>query len=281
MLLSSLFFAVMQILINVTGSSIPLMEQVFFRNIVSLILSFIIIKRHKLSMFGQRKYQPLLFMRSLFGLLGLASLFYAAAHANQADVTILSKLSPFLITLWAFLFLKERITHAHILALFIAFGGAAMIANPSMKADLLPLLLAFLCAVCSSVSHTLLAYFTDRVDGITIVMHFSAFCVAASIPFMIMNFALPNVTELILLLLLGTFGCFGQFTLTYAYRMAPASEISVYNYSGIVFSMALGYLLLGETISTASLVGGAMVVGASLLAYRSSSDFSQYGVGNQ
>ncbi len=54
MLLSAFLFAVMQILINITGDRIPLMEQVFFRNIVSLIISFVIIKRHGLSMLGEK-----------------------------------------------------------------------------------------------------------------------------------------------------------------------------------------------------------------------------------
>lgn len=268
MLLSALLFAAMQVVINITGGRIPLMEQVCFRNIVSLVLCFVIIKRHNLSMFGERKYQPWLFMRSSFGLLGLVSLFYAASHANQADVTILSKLSPFLITLFAFVFLKEKIAKIQVPSLLIAFGGAFLVANPAFNSNMFPLFMAFLCAIFSSVSYTLLAYFKDKVDAITVIMHFSTFCVAVSIPFMVMNFVLPSVTDFLLLLLIGTFGGFGQIALTYAYRMAPASEVSIYNYSGIVFSMILGFGILGETVSLASLLGGALVIGASLLTYK-------------
>lgn len=268
MLLSAFLFAVMQILINITGDRIPLMEQVFFRNIVSLIISFVIIKRHGLSMFGERKYQPFLFMRSAFGLMGLVCLFYAASRASQADVTILSKLSPFLITIFAFFFLKERIARIQVPALLIAFSGAFLVANPAFHSDVLPLLLAFLCAIFASVSYTLLAYFKDKVDAVTVIMHFSTFCAVVSLPFFVINSTLPNITDFLLLLLMGTFGGFGQIALTYAYRMAPASEVSIYNYSGILFSMVLGYLLLGETVAPNSLFGGALVVFASLLTYR-------------
>ena len=268
MLLSAFLFAVMQILINITGDRIPLMEQVFFRNIVSLIISFVIIKRHGLSMFGAKKYQPFLFMRSAFGLMGLVSLFYAASRASQADVTILSKLSPFLIPIFAFFFLKERIARIQVPALLIAFSGAFLVANPAFHSDVLPLLLAFLCAIFASVSYTLLAYFKDKVDAVTVIMHFSTFCAVVSLPFFVMNSALPSLTDFLLLLLMGTFGGFGQIALTYAYRMAPASEVSIYNYSGILFSMVLGYLLLGETVAPNSLFGGALVVFASLLTYR-------------
>lgn len=268
MLLSALLFSAMQIVIHITGERVPLMEQVFFRNIVSLVICFVIIRRHGLSMFGERKYQPLLFMRSIFGLLGLVSLFYAASRAAQADVTILSKLSPFLITLFAFLFLKEKIAKIQVPALIIAFGGAFLVANPAFHSNLFPLFLAFLCAIFSSVSYTLLAYFKDKVDAVTVIMHFSTFCAVISLPFFIMNMTLPSLGDFLLLLLMGTFGGFGQIALTYAYRMAPASEVSIYNYSGILFSMFLGYAILGESVSFTSLLGGALVVAASLLTYR-------------
>lgn len=268
MLLSALLFATMQVAINLTGGQIPLMEQIFFRSIISLLLCFILIKKNHLSMFGEKKYQPWLFLRSGFGLLGLVSLFYAASRAYQADVTILSKLSPFFITLFAFLFLKEKIAKIQIPALIIAFAGAFLVANPAFHSNILPLLMAFLCAIFSSVSYTLLAYFKDKVDAITVIMHFSTFCVLVSIPFMAINFVIPDLFDFMLLLLIGIFGALGQIALTYSYRMAPASEISIYNYSGIVFSIILGYVILNESVSYMSLVGGALVVSASFLTYK-------------
>ena len=268
MLLSAFLFAAMQIVINITGERIPLMEQVFFRNIVSLVICFVIIRRHGLSMFGEKKYQPFLFMRSVFGLLGLVSLFYAASRAAQADVTILSKLSPFLITIFAAFFLKEKIAKIQVPALFLAFGGAFLVADPAFHSNMLPLFMAFLCAIFSSVSYTLLAYFKDKVDAVTVIMHFSTFCAVVSLPFFVINMTLPSPTDFMLLLLMGTFGGFGQIALTYAYRMAPASEVSIYNYSGILFSMVLGYAILGETVPHNSLVGGILVILASLLTYR-------------
>lgn len=268
MILSALVFSIMQVLINITGERIPLMEQVFSRNIVSMAVCFIIIKKNHLSMFGEKKYQPLLFMRSAFGLLGLVSLFYAASRAAQADVTILSKLSPFLITILAYLFLKEQIAKIQIPALLIAFAGALLVANPAFQSNLFPLFVAFLCSLFSSVSYTLLAYFKEKVDGMTVIMHFSTFCVAASLPFFLIDFTVPTLTDFFLLLIIGICGAVGQIALTYAYRMAPASEVSIYSYSGIVFSAILGYLVLGESLPVSTLMGGALVVLASFLTYR-------------
>ena len=264
---SALLFSAMQIPISLSGTTIPIMEQVFFRNIVTLILSFILIIRSGGSLFGTKKNQPLLFVRSAFGFLGLITQFYAVAHANQGDVSTMMKLSPFMITLWAAIFLKEKIRKVQIPALLIAFLGAAFVANPAFNSNLLPLFMAFMCAFFSSVSYTLLAYFKNKVDGMTIIMHFSTFCVLACIPFMIFDFVMPTFKELLLLLLIGVFGGFGQIALTYAYRLATAAEISIYNYSGIVFSIILGYVFLGEVLDVTSVIGCALVIIAALITY--------------
>ena len=264
---SAFLFSAMQIPISLSGTTIPIMEQVFFRNIVTLILSFILIMRSGGSLFGTKKNQPLLFVRSAFGFLGLITQFYAVAHANQGDVSTMMKLSPFMITLWAAIFLKEKIRKVQVPALLIAFLGAAFVANPAFNSNLFPLFMAFLCAFFSSVSYTLLAYFKNKVDGMTIIMHFSTFCVLACIPFMIFDFVMPTFKELLLLLLIGVFGGFGQIALTYAYRLATAAEISIYNYSGIVFSIILGYVFLGEVLDVTSVIGCALVIIAALITY--------------
>ena len=264
---SAFLFSAMQIPISLSGTTIPIMEQVFFRNIVTLILSFILIMRSGGSLFGTKKNQPLLFVRSAFSFLGLITQFYAVAHANQGDVSTMMKLSPFMITLWAAIFLKEKIRKVQVPALLIAFLGAAFVANPAFNSNLFPLFMAFLCAFFSSVSYTLLAYFKNKVDGMTIIMHFSTFCVLACIPFMIFDFVMPTFKELLLLLLIGVFGGFGQIALTYAYRLATAAEISIYNYSGIVFSIILGYVFLGEVLDVTSVIGCALVIIAALITY--------------
>ena len=264
----ALLFSGMQIAIRLTGAAIPLMEQVFFRNLVGMIINFCIIKMTKGVLFGERKQQPLLFARSISGTLGLVTLFYASSRAYQADVAIMSKLSPFLVTLWAFLFLKEKIAKVQVPALIIAFAGAVLVTGPAFNSNLFPLLIAFLSSVFASVAYTLLAYSKDKVDPITVVMHFSAFCTALSLPFLHFNFVMPGMQDAILLISMGFLGSFGQITITYAYRMAPASEVSIYNYSGILFSGFLAYFILDETISLTSFTGGFLVVCASYLVYR-------------
>lgn len=267
MLLSSLFFSAMQIAVAYSGSRIPVMEQVFCRNLISLAVAFVLIRRNRLSLFGGKALQPALFGRSFFGFLAVVSLFYASSHARQADVSILSKLSPFFVTLLAWLLLKEKIAKVQLPALLMAFAGVVIVAGPTFQSNLLPLLMAFASSVTSGIAYTLLRYAAGKTDSMTVIMHFSTFSAVASIPFLPGNFVVPNPKELAALVLIGLFGSLGQIALTYAYRLAPASEVSIYNYSGILFSMALGALFLREKLAPTSLIGGGLVIAASLLVY--------------
>ena len=161
-------------------------------------------------MFGGKKDQPLLFMRSGFGLLGLISLFYAVSRAAQADVTIISKLSPFLITLFAYLFLeradcKSPDSRADHRLRGSCSGGESILPFQSVS----PVSWLSCGAIFSSVAYTLLAYSKDKVNAITIIMHFSTFCVVASLPFFIHDMMLPSLTDFMLLVLIGVCGGFG------------------------------------------------------------------------
>ena len=123
-LLSTLSFSFMMIFAALNSPEIPLWEQTFFRNLIGIfVASFILIKNHQ-PLFGERKYWPQMFARSLFGLLAVMLLFYASRNALQADVSIMNRISMFTISIVSVVFLHERLTKMHIPAMLIAFTGA-------------------------------------------------------------------------------------------------------------------------------------------------------------
>ncbi len=266
MILSALSFSAMQVVIRLT-SEIPTMEQVFVRNSFVLVVAFILIRHRRGSLFGSSRQQPLLIVRSLFGFLGLITLFYASSHAPQGDVSILNKLCPICVTLLAVTFMGEKLARIQIPALCLSLIGSFIVFRPSFDSNPLPLLAAFLSAVFSGVAYTTLAYSKNKVDALTIIMYFSTFSAIASIPFMVGNFVMPDPRQLTLLLLIGFFGSLGQVFITYSYRLAPASGVSIYNYIGIVFSLLLGFLILDEPIKLTSVLGGCLVVVASAMVH--------------
>jgi len=79
---------------------------------------------------------------------------------------------------------------------------------------------------------------------------------------MIPGFVVPSPKVVVMLLMVGLFAAGGQYLLTYAYQQAPASEVSIYQYSGVVFTAVFSYAFLGETLSKSSIIGGIVILGA-------------------
>lgn len=83
MTLSSASFCLMSLVVKLSATNIGTLQQVFFRNLVSLFIVGFLIYRKKLPFLGEKKYQPALCARSFFGFLGVVMLFYATAHARR------------------------------------------------------------------------------------------------------------------------------------------------------------------------------------------------------
>lgn len=266
-ILSTLSFGFMQIFVAMTGDEIHIMEQTFFRNLIGLIVIGILVKRDHISFFGDKQFQPQLIGRSLSGFLGVILLFYAARNALQADVTILNRISMFTITAASAIFLHEKLTKIHIPTMILAFMGAFIAANPTFDSSFLPLLAAFASALCNTVAYALVSYLAGKVNPLTVIMHFCVFSTVASIPFMITTFVIPTGWNLFCLLMIGTFGAIGQITMTYAYRHAPAGEISIYSQIAIPFNALLGFLFLNEIPTVRNLIGSILVLSASTILF--------------
>ena len=75
---------------------------------------------------------------------------------------------------------------------------------------------------------------------------FSLFSCVVTGPMMLADFVPMTAAQLGILLLVGLSAAFAQFSITAAYTCAPAREISVFDYSQILFSALLGFLFFGQ-----------------------------------
>ncbi|MEA4993019.1 MAG: DMT family transporter [Oscillibacter sp.] len=269
MLLSSCAFSCMQVFVKLTADSVETFEQAFFRNLVSLFVALLMVKKAGTHPLREMRGKPALWGRSFFGFSGIVLFFYAAANAPQTSVAMLNRASPVFVTLLAGVFLKEKITGVKVASVSLCLLGAYIAMNPSFEnSEFVPLLCALLAAVAAGVAYTLLAYCKGSVSPSVIILHFSAFSTAAAGILMFPSFKVPSPGTLALLLLIGLFAAAGQIFLTYAYQMAPASEVSIYQYSGVVFTALLSFGIFGETLEGRSILGGIIIFGAIFWVFR-------------
>ena len=267
MLTSALAFVFMQTMVKLAGD-IPIFEKVLFRNIVSLLVALNAIYHTKAKMFGKKENQKYLLSRSLLGIGGMVFYFYAISNLIMADASMLNKLSPFFVTIFACIFLKEKLNKIQIPSLIVVFLGAMLIIKPQFSFDVLPALSGLLSAICAGAAYTLVRLLKDKENPSTIIFYFSFVSVIAMIPLTIMNFQMPVGMQWLYLIGTGVFAAIGQYGLTFAYKYAPASEISIYNYMSIIFATIMGLIVWKEFPDMWSIVGGLLVVGVAVVNFK-------------
>ncbi|MCB2293268.1 DMT family transporter [Clostridium algoriphilum] len=265
-LISALAFAIMGAMVKLAGD-IPLFEKVFYRNLVSLGIACIMIKNTKVSFFGKKQNQKYLLSRSLLGLMGVILSFYAINYLVLSDASMLNKTSPFFVTIFAVFFLKEKLTKIQIPVLIIVFIGALLIIKPQFNLSVIPSLAGFLSAMCAGSTYTIIRFLRDREKPSTIVFYFSFVSVAVMFPLMMFNYQKPTIIQFIYLLGIGIFAGIAQFALTNAYRFAPASEVSIYDYTSIVFSAIIGFIVWSEVPDVLSIIGTLIIITTAVFAF--------------
>lgn len=258
MLISAFSFAIMGAFVKVT-TDIPLMEKVFFRNLVTFVLMLVVIIKNRENPFAQGRVTKYLILRALAGLTAVIMYFYAIANMTLADSTILNKLSPFFVIIFAGIFLKEGINTKKIMVVIFAFLGAIMIIKPQFNLSIFPALAGFFSAVFAGIAYVVVRFLKGKASTAMIVFYFSTISVIGTLPALYNNFIVPSFTTLMLLIGIGIFAGIGQITLTKAYHLAPASEISIYSYTTILFATIIG-LFLGDSFpDTYSFIGGVII----------------------
>ncbi len=258
-------FALMNLFIKLTGD-IPTLQKAFFRNLVAIFFSFYVIKKQKIALHVDRSSLPLVIGRSFFGTLGIFFNFYAIDHLNISDASMLNKLSPFFAILCSYFLLKEKAKPYQLACVGTAMIGMLFILKPSGEALFsIPALIGMFSGMAAGMAYTLLRKATGRgVKGPFIVFFFSTFSCLCSLPYCLVCYTPMHLWQWLSLLGAGLAATGGQFSITAAYTQAPASEISVYDYSQIFFAGIIGYLFLGELPDHLSYLGYFIIIGASV-----------------
>lgn len=268
MLISCFWFAAMQMFVKISGNRIPLFEQVFFRNLVTLFLCGFLCLKNKERFFGTKKSRPYLYLRSILGYAGVVLNFYSINNMNTADATILQKSSPIFVIIFSIIFLKEKLTKTNIITLILCFVGAIFVVRPQFDSSVIPAVGGLLSAGFAGGAYTVLAYVNKMESSNTIIFFFSLVSSIITIPFLFIDFVTPTFIELIHLLGIGIFAGLGQIFLTLSYKFALATDVSIYNYATIIFTTVMGYFIFGEILNVFSLIGILLIFSSSYYQYK-------------
>lgn len=265
-IVSAFGFATMSMFVKLAGD-LPSIEKSFFRNLVAFFCAFILLRKSGEKFQFEKKNIPMLILRSTLGTIGIFCNFYAVDHLVLSDANMLNKLSPFFIIIFSFLFLKEKIAPFQIAMIVGAFLGMLLVIKPSFSGtSLFDSGIGLLGGLTAGAAYTCVRQLgLNGVKGPVIVMFFSGFSCLSCVPFLIFGYQPIEMKSLICLLLAGVFAAVGQFGVTAAYRYAPAKEISIFDYSQILFAALYSIFIFGDIPDAYSFLGYFVIIGMSLL----------------
>ena len=140
--------------------------------------------------------------------------------------------------------------------MLIALLGAAFVVKPGQGVLGFPALVGLFGGFCAGTAYTFVRKLGMRgVDGAQIVFYFSFFSLIVILPFCALHFVPLTMMQFLYLLCAGISAAVGQVFVTKAYSYAPAKEISVFDYSQVIFSALLGFVVFREVPDIYSFIG--------------------------
>ncbi|WP_036609916.1 DMT family transporter [Oribacterium sp. P6A1] len=265
---SAFFFNLMNIFVRLSGD-VPSIQKSFFRNLVAVFVALFMLLKSGEGFHPQKKNLPVLLGRSFFGTIGILCNFYAVDHLPLANASILNKMAPFMVLIFSYFILKEKLKSVHIFIILLAFAGCLFVVKPSPdNINLIGSVSGLMGGITAGLAYTLVRLAGLRGEkGATIVLFFSAFSCLSVLPYIALNFHPMTLHQLSMLLLAGASATAAQFSVTAAYSHAPSKEISVYDYTQVLWAAAFGFLLFGDIPDVFSVVGYCLIIGAAIVMY--------------
>ena len=181
-----------------------------------------------------------------------------------ADATSVMFFSPIIITILSVIFLKEKIGIHRVAAVVAGFCGVMLIVRPGASGTDPYLLLPLAASVLNSAYLMLTRQLAGSEDSAATQFHTTA-TGAVILSFVVIPiWETPSLPVAGLMLLIGTIGAIGHSTLINAFRHAPASLLSPFLYSQMIFATAISLFWFGDVLHDTTLVGMAVLVGSGL-----------------
>jgi len=263
MMLAMLLFISMDSVAKYLGETLPPMMVVWARYTGQTLL-LVVLFLPRLPGLMRTAAPGLQALRSVL-LFAVTSLFFTGlARMELAEATALMDVAPLIITVLAALVLREQVGPRRWAAVAVGFLGALVILRPGMEVfqpAALPVLLAAFCLAAYQIATRMMG----AVDSIwTTMLYTTLFGAVVSTAILPMVWQTPPLALLPLLAGIGLIGFAGHLCLVWALGQAPASVLAPFNYTQMVWSVLLGWLIFAELPDAATVAGAAIIIAAGL-----------------
>lgn len=243
----------------------PAHELVFFRSLVSFIISAAIIKYRGLPLLGNNRRWLLL--RGTAGLLALTIFFFTLHKLPLAIASTLQYLSPIFTVLIASQLFREKVSKMQYFSSLIAFSGVIFIGFNGLtggfsgqKPDLFWMGMGILSAVLSGVAYNAISKLKETEETINIVIYFPMLALPLTGIWCLFDFTVPMGIEWLILLTIGIFTQIAQVCMTRAFLSTDTAIVAPFQYIGAIYALFSGWFIFDEKLELASIIGVCLVI---------------------
>lgn len=194
--------------------------------------------------------------------------FLTVSNIPFADATALGFLKVLFVAVISRLFLKENVGWARMTTILVGFTGVMLVVQPTLESESLFYVGTGLVAALGAAIAVICVRKMANVESKTVVLAYQAIFVGAValIP-AIIEWQWPTWSELALLVLVGVISSIGQWFGVTAYKWGEANVVSNVEYSQMIYSMVLGYLLFAELPNSLALIGASVILFSAILPF--------------
>jgi drug/metabolite transporter (DMT)-like permease len=264
LVLTYLFFSVMELTAKELGQSFNPFQIVFARYLSQLIILIIIF--NKKSILHLKSQYPLLqILRGTLLLVTTCFMFSGLAYLPFAENIAIYMIGPVITTILAFFILKEKISFLQIIVVIVGLIGAIIIADPNSQSFNLAIIFPFLAALCFAF-FTISTKFLNSSDSNQTTLLFTAITgTFLSAPFIIIFWKWPSLNETILMFCLGLLATIGHFFFIEALKVINASFAAPFVYFTVMLAAVWGYIIYNEVPNQNTIIGAFLIIIAGII----------------
>ena len=282
-LLAMMVFSIQDGIMKHIYSFVSLYEVYLIRTVVSFALILIFLKLTNKKIEFKTQYPLLTFCRVILFFFGFSSFYISLSVLPLGLATALFFITPFLITIFAHFFLKEKIGVKRWSAVVVGFIGVYVTLNPDFNNFNYLSLLPILCAFCYSLSMIIIKKTSEK-DSIytqTFTFYFGAI-IFSVIFYFIIGDGQYNTTEhpasqfifrewfvnlensILFMMATGVTATIAFLLLFTAYSIASPAVVSPFEYSILLWSPLIGWLYFSEIPSLNTVIGILIIISSGI-----------------
>ncbi len=276
-------FALQDTVIRLLAVDISILQVMFARSVVALILLTLFLKITKKDIIFKTEFPKLSIFRTVMFILAFVFYYIGLHYLTFAEATALFFTAPFFITIFSGIFLREKIGLIRWAIIVYGFIGVLFIVSPNINSFNIYMIYPILCAAGYSANMIIIKYTSEKDNVYTQTLHvyiatiiicpiitFSGIFLdfgnsnSEVLNFLFRDWFFNDPKSLFMIFVVGVSVIFGFIFLFNAYRHGRPYIIAPFEYIFLIWAVILGWFIWSETVDLKTWTGIAIIVSAGI-----------------